>query len=246
MVSVGRFESTMRSACSTGWRPPSTSVRLALNPSFWSRSTNHSALRRTSARCSGSALTLGILSSSKRSASDWATPAFAALNAFSSISFSPLSVDGLRFGQETCRAVTPPKVGELWLLLEAAIEGMRATGVEAAAARRAGGVGHVAFDGGTATVALDGRVGHRDDREQRLRVGVLRIRVQRVAVGDLDELAEVHDRDPRAHVPDDAQVMADEDVGEVVLVLQPAHQLSDGRRARARAMLTRCLWPPLS
>src|SRR6266576_6627407 len=168
MVSVGSFGSTTRSACSTGWRPPSTSVRLALNPRFWRRATNHSALRRTSARCSGSALTLGILSSSKRSASDWATPAFAALNAFSSMSFSPFSVDGLWFGQETCRAVTPPKVGELRLLLEASIEGMRAARVEAAAARRAGGVGHVALDGGAPALALDRRVGHGDHREQRL------------------------------------------------------------------------------
>ena len=42
--------------------------------------------------------------------------------------------------------------------------------------------------------------------------------------GDLDDLAEVHDRDPVAHVPDDRQVVGDEDVGEVELV-------AAGRRA---------------
>ena len=56
--------------------------------------------------------------------------------------------------------------------------------------------------------------GHRHRGHQRHRVRVPRLRVQLVPVGDLDDLAEVHDRDPVGDVPHHRQVVRDDHVGQ--------------------------------
>jgi hypothetical protein len=92
---------------------------------------------------------------------------------------------------------------------------------------------------------------------------VTRRAVDLLGIGDLHDPAEVHHGDPVRDVPDDGQVVRDEDVGQLELVLQvleqvdhlrldrhvqrrhrSSHTMSLGRRAMARAIPIRCRWPP--
>ncbi len=71
------------------------------------------------------------------------------------------------------------------------------------------------------------RVGHRDGRQQRLGVGVRRVVVDLLVRADLDDPAEVHDADPVGDVPDDGQVVRDEQEAQVEFGLQPVQQVDD-------------------
>ena len=51
------------------------------------------------------------------------------------------------------------------------------------------------------------RVRHRHGREQCARVGMFGIAVNRLAIGDLDHFAKIHDRHPVADVLHDAQIV---------------------------------------
>ena len=103
----------------------------------------------------------------------------------------------------------------------------------------------------------------RDRGEQRLSVRVLRICVDSLRSVELHDTSQIHDHDPVADVLDDAEVMGDENISQVKLLLQAAEEVDDlcldgnvqcGYRLvadddlrsmeRARAMFTRCLWPP--
>ena len=59
-----------------------------------------------------------------------------------------------------------------------------------------------------------------------------RPRVDRVAIGELHHLAQVHHRDPVAGVPDDREVVGDEQVGQPEAVLEVAEQIEDLRPDR--------------
>ena len=102
----------------------------------------------------------------------------------------------------------------------------------------------------------------RHGRQQRLRVRMHGRLVDR-SRAELDDLAEVHHRDPVRDVPDDGEVVRDEQVRRVELVLQLLEQVDDlawidtssaetgssstsssGLSASARAMPMRCRWPP--
>ena len=96
------------------------------------------------------------------------------------------------------------------------------------------------------------------------RVGLLRVLVDAFRWAELDDFAVVHHGHHVGHEFHDAQVVADEDVGEAAFVLQFFEQVQDlgldadiERRdrfiaddelgaggQRARAMQTRCRWPP--
>src|SRR5260370_14923907 len=102
------------------------------------------------------------------------------------------------------------------LLLRAAVEGVRAAGVEAAARGGVDRARHVAFEAD----ALGGRlgVGDRDSRRERLGVGVPGAGEECRLVGDLDDLAEIHDRDAMVDVlghPDRLAADADLSSGRV-------------------------------
>ena len=56
-----------------------------------------------------------------------------------------------------------------------------------------------------------------------------RVVVELLGRRDLDDLAEVHDRDPVGDVPDDGQVVRDEEVREVEVALQALEQVHDLR-----------------
>ena len=111
--------------------------------------------------------------------------------------------------------------------------------------------------------ALSTRIGDRDGRQQRVGVRMCRRGVHPVAVGQLDDLAQVHHRDAIAHVAHDRQVVGDEDEAQLVLVLELASRFSTwawmltssaetgssstitfGRKPSARAMPMRWRWPP--
>ena len=90
--------------------------------------------------------------------------------------------------------------------------------------------------------------GARQRRQQRPRVGVPGPRrTARPPVAGLDDLAEVHHRDPVADVPHHGQVVGDEEVGEPELVLQVDEQVDapapgSRRRARTPARRRRSAW----
>ena len=56
---------------------------------------------------------------------------------------------------------------------------------------------------------------------------MLGVLVEFVPAGYLDDLAQVHDRDPVGDVPHDGQVVGDEEVGEVEALLEGAEQVDD-------------------
>ena len=67
------------------------------------------------------------------------------------------------------------------------------------------------------------RIGERHRREQRLGIGMQRRRRRvRRLLRELDDLAEIHDRDAVADVLDHREVVRDEQVGELQLLLQVA------------------------
>ena len=76
---------------------------------------------------------------------------------------------------------------------------------------------------------LHARVGHRHGRQQDLGVRMARRGEQRVAVGDFDDVAEVHHGDAVADVAHHRQVVRDEQVGDAELGLQ-VHQQVDHLR----------------
>src|SRR5205085_4750532 len=67
---------------------------------------------------------------------------------------------------------------------------------------------------------------------QRRGVRVNRLEVQLVARRDLHQLAQVHHRDPVGDVPDDAEVVRDEYVGQAQLVLKLVEQVDHLRLDR--------------
>ena len=139
-----------------------------------------------------------------------------------------------------------------------------ATGVEAAGRWWVGGGGHVALQDDPLPLPLLLRIGDGHGGQQGDGVRVVRVLVQRVPVGNLDDLAEVHDPDLVGDVADHGQVVGDEHVGEAQPVLQVFEQVDDlsldrhvegghglveddqlgVEGERARATPTRWRWPP--
>ena len=102
-------------------------------------------------------------------------------------------------------------------------------------------------------------------REERLRVRVQRSQEEIVGGCELDDLAEIHHRDPVGDVADDGEVVRDEEIGEVELLLQLDQKVEDLRLDRdvecrdrlvgddelrlqdeRAASPIRCRWPPLN
>src|SRR5579875_1372835 len=71
------------------------------------------------------------------------------------------------------------------------------------------------------------RIRDRHGREERLGVRMMGALVERVAVGQFDDLAEIHHRDPVAHLADHGEVVSDEEVREVQALLEVAQQAQD-------------------
>ena len=80
------------------------------------------------------------------------------------------------------------------------------------------GIGRIALDG--RFLGALARIHRRPRRQQRARVGMLRIAVDRLDRAELDDLAEIHHQHAVAEILHDVEVVADEDVGEAELALE--------------------------
>src|SRR5256884_331479 len=99
-------------------------------------------------------------------------------------------------------------------------------------ARRIERARHFAAQHDPLTLGFERRIGDGHGREQRLRVRVQRRVVERLAVGDLDDLAEVHDGHAVGDVAHDREVVGDEQVRETELRLEVFQQVDDLRLDR--------------
>ena len=97
--------------------------------------------------------------------------------------------------------------------------------MEAAPAGRVGRAGQITGEQDPLTTVLDDRVGDRDGRHQRPRVGVQRGGIEVVGSGLLYEGAEIHHADPVADVLDDGEVVGDDEIGQAEGVLQLLQQV---------------------
>ena len=77
------------------------------------------------------------------------------------------------------------------------------------------GIGRIALD--RRLLGAPARIHRRPRRQQRARVGMLRIAVDRLDRADLDDLAEIHHQHAVAEILHDVEVVADEEVGEAEL-----------------------------
>ena len=76
------------------------------------------------------------------------------------------------------------------------------------------------------------RVRNRRRRQQRPGVGVLAVGIELLRWRDLDDAAEIHHRDTAADMFDDAQIVRNEEIGQLEFLLQILHQVQDLRLDR--------------
>src|SRR5258708_22169222 len=105
--------------------------------------------------------------------------------------------------------VTGGDLDELGILAAAARHGKRAARVEAAAGRRVHRARHVACE--EKPLALEPRIGNGRGGDERLRIRMERRLENLFLARDLDDAAEIHDRDAVADMLDDAEIVADEE-----------------------------------
>src|SRR6476646_5784579 len=127
------------------------------------------------------------------------------------------------------RRVTWGDLSESWPRSAAELHDVRTARVEAAAGRRVAGAWHIADQRKKLSLACSH---FRNGGEQRLRVGMARRRKQGASVPNLDDLSQMHRRDPVADVPDNAEVVRDEQIGERQFVSQILEQVEDLRLDR--------------
>ena len=96
-----------------------------------------------------------------------------------------------------------------------------AAGMEATTAGRIARARHFPLQERARSPRLDRAVGHRHGGEQRLRIGMKRIVVKAVLGRDLDDLAQIHDGDAVAQMPDDCQIMGHEQISQPEPLAQP-------------------------
>ena len=89
------------------------------------------------------------------------------------------------------------------------------------------GARHLALEQHALALPLQRRVGDGNRRQQRLRIGVQRLLVEFRAGRQLHQLAEIHDRHAGRDVADHAEVMRDEQVGQLQVLLQLLQQVDD-------------------
>ena len=141
-------------------------------------------------------------------------------------------VDGLDNGPQlgevtggAMRSLAVGTVDELRLLHLALLLGLPAAGVEAAALGWVRRRRHIPDEHDLLALATQSGIGDGHGGEQGLRIGMGRVFVDLVLGSQLSHLAEIHDPDPVRDVPDDGQVVSDEDVGQSEFVLQLLHQV---------------------
>ena len=109
----------------------------------------------------------------------------------------------------------------------AALLRLEAASPEDAPARRVDRARKVALQHDPGPLLLTLWIRDRHGREQGVRVRVERGRVDHLARRGLDDVAEVHDRDAVRDLPDDREVVGDEEVGDPELALEVPQEVED-------------------
>ena len=130
---------------------------------------------------------------------------------------------------EARRLVLDGERAEQRLARRAVVLRARTARMEAAALGRVDRVRDVSCEDERLAAPAAARVRDRDGREQRAGVRMPRGCIEVVGRRELDELPQVHHGDAVGDVPDDAQVVGDEDVREAELALQVLEQVEDLR-----------------
>src|SRR5579864_4608165 len=107
-----------------------------------------------------------------------------------------------------------------------------AAGAEPAAGRRVRRAWHVALEHDPLPLAALARLLDRNRRQKRLRIRMRRALVDLVPRADLDHLAEIHHGDAIGDMPDDGEIVRNEDVREPEVALQRLEQIHDLRANR--------------
>ena len=101
----------------------------------------------------------------------------------------------------------------------------RAARVETAAGRRIQRRRRIASENDALTGLLDIGIGNRHGRQQRLRVRMVRLAVERLPVRDLDHLTQIHNGNAIGDVLHDGQVVGDKQIRRAKLVLELLEQV---------------------
>src|SRR6266481_10144863 len=112
----------------------------------------------------------------------------------------------------------PAGLGERRLDPGANVFGEGTARAEAATRRRIDRIGRIALD--RRLMGALARIHRWPGREQRSRIGMLRVAVDRLDGAQLDDLAEIHHHHTVAEILHDIEVVADEEVGEAELGLE--------------------------
>src|SRR5258707_792134 len=111
----------------------------------------------------------------------------------------------------------------------AALHRMGTAGMEVTTGGRVEGRGYLALHRLEAAPAL---IESWDLGEKRLGIGMVRLPEQLLGGRALDDAAQVHDQDAVGDVLDDAEVVADEEIGQVQLLAEPDEEIDDLRLDR--------------
>src|SRR5262245_59381969 len=101
-----------------------------------------------------------------------------------------------------------------------------------AAGRRIDRAWHLAPDRTEFAIRLDARIGYRLGGQKRLGIRMERIVEQLVAIRDYDDPAEIHDRDALAQMPNDREVVRDEQIRQTETPAQVLEQIDHLRLDR--------------
>src|SRR5262249_21029012 len=131
------------------------------------------------------------------------------------------------YSRQVTGHATAVELAERGLLCSADVLSERAARAKATAARHRARVGRLTFQREVERDPTATDAWHRG--EQRLRVGVAWPFEDRRRLAELDDLAEVHDSDSRAHRADHPEIVRNEQVGEREGVLETADELQHAR-----------------
>src|SRR6266496_1268350 len=137
-----------------------------------------------------------------------------------------------RLNADAGRPVPGPNLPQLGHPLLALLDGNGAPGVKDASRRRAERARHLAPQDRALAGELDRRVGDGHGREQGLGVRVLRVLVERLPVGQLDDLAEVHHGHLVRDVANRREVVGHEQIRQAEAGLELLEQVDDLRLNR--------------
>ena len=136
-------------------------------------------------------------------------------------------LDRERLGEVAGTAVTRCNFLKLGKLLRADTLSDRAARVETATGRRIQRRRRIASEDDALAGLLDIRIGHRHGRQQRLRVRMVRLAIERLPVRNLDHLTQIHNGNAIGDVLYDGQVVCDKQIRGTELVLQFLEQVQN-------------------